>query len=130
MKLQNLKRQVQLQEWASHIKAQSESGMTVREWCIAAGIGYKNFYRRRKCVQEEMLEALESQGNKSKALGLTTLNKTQLSVQAEPPVITPVNVPQTQGAALTVWIGHYAIDIQNGADAGTIDQVLRMVSRL
>ena len=104
--------------------------MTVREWCEAAGIGYKNFYRRRKCVQEEMLEALESQNNKSKALSLTTVNQKQLSVQTEHPVITPVNVPQSKGAALTVWIGHYAIDIQNGADAGTIDQVLRVVSRL
>jgi len=130
MKVQTFQRQIRLQEWASQIKAQNESGMTVREWCKATGIGYKNFYRRRKCVREEMLEALESHGNKSKELGLTTVNKKQLSVEAEPPVITPVNVPQAKGAALTVWIGHYAIDIQNGADAGTIDQVLRTVSRL
>ena len=129
MKLQNIKRQMRLQEWASQIKAQTQSGMTVREWCEAAGIGYKNFYRRRKCVQEEMLEALEAK-NTSKSSKLTVIKENQLPIKHGPPVITPVNIPQSKGAALTVWIGHYAVDIQNGADAGTIDQVLRAISRL
>jgi hypothetical protein len=48
--------------------------MTVRKWCEAAGIGYKNFYRRRKCVQEELLETLEEHGNKSKISDLAILN--------------------------------------------------------
>ena len=130
MKLQDLKRQLRLQEWSSQIKAQSESGMTVREWCDITGIGYKNFYRRRKCVQEELLEILEDNGKKSKVSDLAIMNENRLPVKNESPVITPVNIPQTKGAALTVWIGHYAVDIQNGAEAGTIDQVLKVVSRL
>ena len=42
MKLQNLKRQLQLQEWASQINAQRQNGMAAREWCEAAGIDYNN----------------------------------------------------------------------------------------
>jgi hypothetical protein len=130
MKLQNLKRQLQLQEWATHIKAQIESGMTVREWCEAAGIGYKNFYRRRKCVQEELLEELEENGKTSKISDLVILNKNQLPAKQEPPIIAPVTISESKSAALTVWIGTCAVDIQNGADAGTIDRVLKVVSQL
>ena len=130
MKLQELKRQARLQEWASQINAQRKSGTTVMEWCQENGIGYKNFYYRLRRVQEELLEALETRDGKSKTLSLTTINEKQLSVQTDAPVITPVNIQQSKGAALTVWIGHYAVDIQNGADVGTIDHVLRAVSRL
>ena len=130
MKIQTLQRQVRLQEWASQINAQRRSGMTVIEWCQENGVGYKNFYYRLRRVQEELLEALEARGGKSKALSLAAVSEKQLSVQTESPVITPVSIPQSKGAALTVWIGHYAVDIQNGADAGTIDQVLKAVSRL
>ena len=130
MKLQNLKRQMHLQEWASQIKAQSQSGMTIREWCEATGIGYKNFYRRRKCVQEELLESLEEKGNNPQTTDLSAINEKRISTKNKPAVITPVNIPQTKGAALTVWIGHYAVDIQNGADAEIIDRVLRLVSVL
>ena len=129
MKLQNLKRQLQLQEWASQINAQRQSGMKVRDWCEAAGIGYKNFYYRMRRVQEEMLEALEEK-NTSKSSALAVTKDNQLPGKHEVPVFTPVTIQQSKDAALTVWIGSYAVDIQNGADAGTIDQVLRVVSRL
>jgi len=130
MKLQNLKRQLQLQEWASQLKAQSESGMTVREWCQTAGIGYKNFYRRRKRVQEELLEALEEDSKKSKISDLEILNKNLQPVKHDSPIITPLTITQSKGAALTVWVGSYAVDVQDGADSETIEHVLRVVSRL
>ena len=129
MKLQNLKRQIRLQEWASQIEAQAQSGMTVRKWCEAAGIGYKNFYRRRRCVQEEMLEVLEAKDT-SKSSKLAVVKENQLPVKHEAPIFAPVTIPQSKGAALTVWIGTYAVDIQNNADDTTIEQVLRVVSRL
>ena len=130
MKVQTLERQMRLQEWASQVEEQNQSGMTVMEWCQAKGVGYKNFFYRKRRVREELLEAYETRRDKSQPTELTTINKNQFPTKHEPPVITPVNIPQIKGAALTVWIGHYAVDIQNGADAGTIDQVLRVVSRL
>ena len=130
MKLQNLKRQLQLQEWASQINAQRQSGMAVREWCEAAGIGYKNFYYRMRKVQEEMLEALETKSNKSQTSELAILSENRLPKKKESPVFAPVTIPQSKGAAVTVWIGTYAVDIQNGADGVTVEQVLKLVSRL
>ena len=78
MKVQTIKNQIRLQEWASQINAQRRSGMKVREWCEAAGIGYKNFYYRLRRVQEELLEALEGRDVKSKTLGLVAVNENQL----------------------------------------------------
>jgi len=129
MKLQNLKRQMRLQEWALQINAQRQSGLSVRKWCEENGIGYKCFYYRLRQVQEEMLEALEAK-NTSKSSKLAVIKDNQLQTKHETPVFAPVTIPQSKGAALTVWLGSYAVDIQNGADAGTIDQVLRVVSRL
>ena len=130
MKVQTIERQMRLQEWASQIEEQSQSGMTVMDWCQANGIGYKNFFYRKRRVREELLEAYETRGGKSHISELATINKNKLPTEHEPPEITPLNIPQTKGAELTVWIGQYAVDIQNGADVETIDQVLRMVSRL
>ena len=130
MKLQNFKRQLQLQEWASQIKAQSQSGMPVKEWCEAAGIGYKNFFYRKRKVQEDLLESLEERDNKSQISELATVNNNQLPIKQAAPVFASVTIPQAKGAALTVWIGTYAVDIQNNADTTKIEEVLRVVSRL
>ena len=129
MKLQSIKHQMRLQEWASQINAQRQSGLNVRKWCEENGIGYKCFYYRLRQVQEEMLEALEAK-NTSKPSKLAVINKNQLTVNPETLVFAPVTIPQSKGAALTVWIGTYAVDIQNNADNVTIEQVLRVVSRL
>ena len=131
MKLQQVKRQAQLKEWATQISEQKQSGMAVRQWCEANGLGHKNFYYRRKRVQEELLEAMEEESG-SQLPGLSTSSKKELPVQSETSVAVPIpiNMLQNKGAALTVWIGSCAVDIQNGADAGTINQVLRVVSQL
>jgi hypothetical protein len=130
LKVQDVKRKLQLQEWASQINEQKQSGMTVHKWCEANGLGYKNFYYRMRKVQEELLEALEAQGNNSKTSALAVLNNKQVAVKNKTPEFAPITIPQSKGAALTVWIGTYAVDVQNGADTEIIDQVLRTVSRL
>lgn len=130
MKLQNLKRQLQLQEWASQINSQRQSGMTVRQWCEMSGIGYKNFYYRMKRVQEELLEALETRSEKTEITDLATINDIRTLKTAETPIFTPITMPQAKGAAVTVWVGTHAIDIQNGADGATVEQVLKAVSQL
>jgi hypothetical protein len=128
MGLQKLKRQARLQEWASLIRAREESGMTVRGWCEATGICVKKYYYRLKRVQEECLEALEN-ARATQSAGLATTAVGQLQ-QHEAPVFMPVHMPQSKGAALTVWIGNCAVDIQNGADAAMVEHVLKAVSRL
>jgi hypothetical protein len=129
MKLQEAKRKARLQEWASQVKAQEESGMSVKTWCEARGLCRTTYYNWRRHVQEELLEIIENNGKlHSRELSPATGGLPQQC--EDTPVFMPVSAPQGKGAALTVWIGACAIDIQNGADAGTIDQVLRTVSRL
>jgi len=46
------------------------------------------------------------------------------------PVFAALPIPQSKLAAVTVWIGNHAVDIQNGADGAVVEQVLKVVSRL
>jgi hypothetical protein len=50
--------------------------------------------------------------------------------QTATPVFAALPMPQGRGAALTVWIGGYSVDVHNGADEAVIEQVLRAVARL
>jgi len=50
-----VKQEVRLRDWASQIKAQQASGMTVQKWCEENGINPKTYYYhlrklREKCV--------------------------------------------------------------------------------
>ena len=129
MKAQELKRQMLLREWASQIKAREESGMTVKQWCAENGPSLKTYYYRMKRVREELLESLMS-GN-SQQLSVVPKNCTsQPEQQIDSPAFAALPMPQSKGAALTVWLGGCAVDIQNGADGTLVEQTLRAVSRL
>ena len=142
MKVQEAKRQVQLREWAMQINACRQSGLTVRRWCGENGIHIKTYYNRMKRVREEMLEAIEA-GNGAQLPGLVStgsgimqlqpdLNsraRAQTSMQ-QGPVFAALPIPHIKGAPVTVWMGGYAVDIQNGADDAVVEQVLKVVSRL
>jgi hypothetical protein len=80
-------------------------------------------------VQEELLDSLESvKTNQLPLIG--DICKSQVAVQPEAPTFIPMPIPQNKGAAVTVWVGTYAVDIQNGADDSVVEQVLRVVSRI
>ena len=53
----NVKRDVQLQEWTEQIKAQQESGMTVKAYCAQNGINIKTYYYHLRKVQEHCLKS-------------------------------------------------------------------------
>ena len=53
----NVKRDEQLQEWTEQIKAQQESGMTVKAYCAQNGINIKTYYYHLRKVQEHCLES-------------------------------------------------------------------------
>ena len=57
MKVQELKQNLLLQEWAAQIKAREASGMTVKQWCAENGPSLKTYYYRQKRVREELLNA-------------------------------------------------------------------------
>ena len=115
MTVQTVTRTVQLQEWASQIQERLQSGLTVREWCEQIGIPSKTYYYRLRRVREELLENAESRN-------MPTLPGR--------PVFAALSVPRSSGAAVTVRIGDHTAEIQDGADAETIERVLRALARL
>ena len=129
MKTQDLKRNIQYQEWAAQIREREESGLSVKEWCAEKGINTKTYYNHVKRVREETLEALGSRGSTQLArIAGNAVGQTRM--QSETPVFTSIPMPQIKGSAITVWIGGHAVDIQNGADDTLVEQTLRVVSRL
>lgn len=55
--INNIKQNVQLQEWTKQIKAQQESGMTVTAYCAQNGINIKTYYYHLRKVWERCLES-------------------------------------------------------------------------
>jgi len=143
MKVQTAKRMLRLHEWTLQINECKQSGQTVRQWCNEHGIKVKTFYNRMRVVREEMLELTETvnTGWKSCAIGaeakcqLTnseqiTEGKDKFARSTEKPIFAELPIPQAKPAAVTVRMSGYSIDIQNGADTTTVEQVLRLVAQL
>ena len=125
MTAQKAARIMKLQEWAKQIEQCHQSGMPTRQWCEENGIGYKNYYYRKKRVREELLDAMES-GN-----GLMIRQKQ--SVQMAAPVfaeVPAVTMNDYSAVAATVQIGAYITEINNGANLETVEGVLRTLSLL
>jgi hypothetical protein len=57
MAIATVKHELRLSEWSSQIKAQQESGLSVRSWCAQNGISPKTYYYRLRRVREECVEA-------------------------------------------------------------------------
>ena len=139
MKIQEVKEKIRLQEWAAQIKAREESGLTVKQWCAKNGPSIKTYYNRQKRVREELLESMTS-GNALQLSGIVNTGVSGVRTQARfsengeehisMPVFAALPMPQNKVAAVTVWIGGHAVDIQNGADEAVVEQVLKVVSRL
>ena len=130
MKVQSLRRQMRLREWAEQVKECEQSGLPVGKWCEETGIPKKTYYNRRNRVREELLDIVETSG----ALRLSGLGSDGMGKlapkQPEPPIFAALPMPQDKGPAVTVWIGRYAVDIQNGANETVVGQVLKVVSLL
>jgi hypothetical protein len=124
MRVQETVRKLRLQEWAVQIQKCQDSGLSVREWCEANKVGYKNYYRRRKVVQEYLLDSVD--GNER--FMLTNSSIKQSEIQA--PIFASIPLPQRNDAAITVHIGAYVAEVNNGADPDTVENVLRALTRI
>ena len=123
MTAQKLVKQMKLREWARQIEECESSGTSVSEWCEGNGVGYKNYFYRRRRVREELLDASES----ALALSNTALKQSEISVFAQVPAAKMITVGSV---AATVRIGTYTAEINNGADLETVDGLLRTLSRI
>jgi hypothetical protein len=143
MKVQTAKRMVRLQEWVTQINECKQSGKNVKQWCKENCLSTSAFYNRMRVVREEMLEMIELgraigmpgtanlETNNMHALPeLPTLSERYLSIEEEKPVFAALPMPQVKGTAVTVRLGGYSVEIQNGADDIIIEQALRVVASL
>ena len=126
MKVQEVKRQLRLQEWAEQIKECKQSGSTVREWCKGNGVSLKTYYNRMKRVREELLDAIDNES----ALQLSSRVGGSTPQRLGTPVFAALPIPRMDIAAVTVQIGPHVAEIHNGAEAETVESVLRTLARL
>jgi hypothetical protein len=114
-----------------------KSGKPVQTWCKENGIAIKTYYTRRKRLREVLFE----EGKKTGAIVVP--EESTLPALPEPQqefVALPMSIPQAcgnygggnpgGGSAVTVHIGSCTADIQSGADAGTVEMVMRTLMRL
>ena len=103
--LQTLNGQNKLALWAGRISECRSSGQNVKVWCKENGICEQTYYRWQKRLFE--------------------MAKAQQEVQfAE---VTPVQSVRSANVAVTVRISGAEADIHSGADAATIETVLRFL---
>ena len=103
--LQILNENNKVSEWAARITECRNSSLRVQEWCAANHLCTQTYYRWQKRLFE--------------------LAKAQQTVQfAE---VTPVQSGQRSNVAVTVRINGAEADIHSGADAATVETVLRIL---
>ena len=103
--LQTLNGQNKLALWAGRISECRSSGQNVKVWCKENGICEQTYYR----WQKRLFEMAQAQ---------------QEVRFAE---VTPVTATRSASIALTVRISGNEADIHNGADAATVETVLRIL---
>ena len=103
--LQTLNGQNKLALWAGRISECRNSGQNVKVWCKENGIREQTYYRWQKRLFE--------------------MARAQQEVQfAE---VTPVQAVRSGNVAVTVRVAGAEADICNGADAATVETVLRIL---
>ncbi len=103
--IQTLNGQNKLALWAERISECRNSGQNVKAWCKENGICEQTYYR----WQRRLLEMGKAQ---------------QENHFAE---VTPVQPVRPGRVAVTVRIAGAEADIHSGADAATVEQVLRVL---
>mgnify|MGYP002405360669 FL=1 len=104
--LQVMSKQERLENWTTRIMACRSSGMTVRAWCRENGLSEKTYYY----WQRRLFQALSEQ---------QVSHKTAFA-EVTPPVC-------SGSVAVTVRIDGAVADIHPGADAATVETVLRIL---
>lgn len=105
--------------WIQRIKECRKSGMTVKAWCKANEINEKTYYYWLRKIKKEAFEALPSKCRQvPKPFG-------ERKVFAEVHTSRPA---YTENVAAAVDIADVRIDVHNGADDITLQNIFRIVS--
>lgn len=106
--LQVLSRQERLADWSEKIMTCRNSGMSVRRWCQENGVAEKTYYYWQRRLFE-------------------TLSHQQEGAAPAFAEVTPAQPVHSGNVAVTVRIAGVEADIHSGADAATIEAVLRIL---
>ena len=106
--LQVMSKQERLENWTTRIMACRSSGMTVRAWCRENGLSEKTYYY----WQRRLFQTLSEQ---------QTVYKTAFAELTPSQLACPGKVP------VTVRIAGAEADLHSGADASTVETVLRIL---
>ena len=116
--LQTLNGQNKLALWAERISACRNSGLSVKTWCKENSVCEQTYYKWQKRLFA-MPEVVEWQRR------LFEIAQAQQKVSfAE---VTPVQPVRSGSVAVTVRISGAEADIHSGADAATVETVLRIL---
>ena len=108
MKISEVKREFQLQQWRGMVQERMESGLSVRAWCAERGITEHAYYYRLRQIREVACQALES---------AQTVQLAEVPLAPKEPQH-PVSLRLTTGTG--------TLEILD-ADPATLDRVLRMM---
>lgn len=103
--LQVYNEQNKLAQWAQTVAQCRDSGLSVRQWCQEHGVNVSSYYK----WQRKVYAAAQAQQERSFV------------------EVTPVQPAAVGGVAVTLRIAGAELDIHNGADAATVEAVLRAV---
>ncbi len=107
--LKVMAKQERLENWTARIMACRSSGMTIRSWCQENGLSEKSYYYWQRRLFD-------------------TLSQEQKAAQPAFAEITPSTRNRLgSGVAVTVRISGAEADIHAGADAATVETVLRVL---
>ena len=103
--LQAYNEQNKLAQWVQIVSQCRDSGLGVRQWCQEHGVNISSYYKWQRKVY--------------------AMAQAQQEIQfAE---VTPKQTVRSAGIAVTVRISDAEADIHNGADAVTVETVLRIL---
>lgn len=112
----------QLSVWIQRIRECKESSQTVTAWCAENNISLKSYYYWMRKIKREAFDALPQE------------RKPRVPSEVSPATvfaeISKSSTVLTSGTAVILRIGETAVEIQNGADAVTIENVLRILHTL
>lgn len=112
----------QLSIWIQRIRKCKESDHTVVAWCAENNISLKSYYYWRRKIKREAFEIF-----------LQERKLPVLSAVSPDIVFTEISkhsIALTSGNAVILRIGETTVELQNGADAVTIENVLRILHTL
>ena len=114
------KHEILKSHWQELIKEQSQSGLSIREWCRRNNMSHGKFYYWQRIIREEALI-------KAGTLAVTSQThfvevKPTIAIESKPKV-------SNQGTCAILRSNGNEIEIINGADPNTLELILNFIGK-